>query len=399
MAYRIQNHVINGEIDNRRRDQVHGRIWVVGNDRPLELVLIGNCLPDLAGCKITFHNLHLDHSGMLPSLTLAPEQKGTVGTMTASRKVFIPAILREQLSDAFQSHQTIPKKIANCLYLEWFSEANGRVVIESTDFAISITDHAWNMTSEEALEQEEMNSLGMSEWMNRINVELTKAANEVNLADISPTPEQLWENLLFESDDHAGKYRELINKYSDHPDASRLIIRELGWTWLEEKIAANDKASPEDKHPRMIDESEPHHPAPTAADTAGELDDHGHAPHPLARQCLEFGFYLRSMSAAVTPPGTDLDPDLHDLIEQTRTAGAKIVGALDHLADLEDMEPGLIVASLKQSLGYLQEAIHALENLSAKGVICAYSDHCRHELNAMREAVINVLEKYRRKSP
>jgi hypothetical protein len=30
MAWRIHDHVIKGEIDNRRRDRVMGRIWLAG---------------------------------------------------------------------------------------------------------------------------------------------------------------------------------------------------------------------------------------------------------------------------------------------------------------------------------------------------------------------------------
>jgi len=37
----------------------------------------------------------------------------------------------------------------NCLYLEWFSQANGRVVIESTAYRLTIEgEPAWEMTAE-----------------------------------------------------------------------------------------------------------------------------------------------------------------------------------------------------------------------------------------------------------
>jgi hypothetical protein len=39
--------------------------------------------------------------------------------------------------------------MANSLYLEWFSEANGRVVIESADYELNISAPEWRMTPEE----------------------------------------------------------------------------------------------------------------------------------------------------------------------------------------------------------------------------------------------------------
>ena len=35
-----------------------------------------------------------------------------------------------------------PEHLANSLYLEWFGEANGRVVVESADYELSISPGA-----------------------------------------------------------------------------------------------------------------------------------------------------------------------------------------------------------------------------------------------------------------
>ena len=40
----------------------------------------------------------------------------------------------EQALEMIDRCEKPPEHMANCLYLEWFSEANGRVVIESTDY-------------------------------------------------------------------------------------------------------------------------------------------------------------------------------------------------------------------------------------------------------------------------
>jgi hypothetical protein len=49
MAWRIDEQVVRGEIDNRERGRVTGKIWFAGRAEPVELQLTGNCWRDLAG--------------------------------------------------------------------------------------------------------------------------------------------------------------------------------------------------------------------------------------------------------------------------------------------------------------------------------------------------------------
>ena len=56
MAFRIHDSVVRGEIDNRVKGIVRGKIWVKGRPEPLLIELQGNAWPDLAGCLLTFHN-------------------------------------------------------------------------------------------------------------------------------------------------------------------------------------------------------------------------------------------------------------------------------------------------------------------------------------------------------
>lgn len=56
MAWRIADFVIRGEIDNRSRDRVVGKIWIHGHKKPIELELAGNPWRDLAGQYLRFEN-------------------------------------------------------------------------------------------------------------------------------------------------------------------------------------------------------------------------------------------------------------------------------------------------------------------------------------------------------
>ena len=126
MAFRIHDSVVRGEIDNREKGIVRGRIWVHGREEPVTLQLRGNAHPDLAGCVLTFKNplATSAHPGLD---SLNPLQDGTIGDLTASRKVRVFDIPVEQAYDMCKRGEKPPEHMANCLYLEWYSVQNGRI--------------------------------------------------------------------------------------------------------------------------------------------------------------------------------------------------------------------------------------------------------------------------------
>ena len=152
MAWRLNQSVIRGEIDNRVRDRISGRLWVVGREFPIELTLSGNALRDIAGCLLTFEN---PNPRPKEDTTMSPIQMGTSGDMTASRKVRILDIPLNEAIAKIERREPIPEHIGNSVYLEWYSRANGRVVIESADYTVSISPHTWRMTPEEEADQQQ----------------------------------------------------------------------------------------------------------------------------------------------------------------------------------------------------------------------------------------------------
>ncbi|HEY2951165.1 MAG TPA: hypothetical protein VGK40_01205 [Verrucomicrobiae bacterium] len=54
MAWRIHDSVIRGEIDNRVKGRVRGKLWLNGLADPVTLELKGNACPDLAGCLLKY---------------------------------------------------------------------------------------------------------------------------------------------------------------------------------------------------------------------------------------------------------------------------------------------------------------------------------------------------------
>src|SRR2546425_12502141 len=104
MAFRIHDSVVRGEIDNRVKGIVCGKLWIEGRAEPVVLELKGNAWPDLAGCLLTFTNpqkriqhQHLD--------SLQPIQRGTIGDLTASRKVRVFDIPFEEAMEMLEREE------------------------------------------------------------------------------------------------------------------------------------------------------------------------------------------------------------------------------------------------------------------------------------------------------
>ena len=124
-----------------------------------------------------------------------------------------------------------PEHMANAIYLEWFSELNGRVVIESADYRLQISEPAWRYTPEEIAERER----GIAHEQTPFAIAITQDGETQEWDEIR------YEQFLRESDARTERYGRLLEKYADHPDSERIIAREMGWTWLEEALDQQEK--------------------------------------------------------------------------------------------------------------------------------------------------------------
>ena len=167
MAFRIHDSLVRGEIDNRVKGIVRGNLWVHGRQEPVVLELKGNAHPDLAGCLLKFTNPleRKPHAGLA---SLHPVQRGVIGDLTASRKVRVFDIPFEEAYAMIKRGEAPGEHMANSLYLEWFSEANGRVVVESADYQLEVSPPAWRLTPEEEKQRAEAAAAAMAEFMQKL---------------------------------------------------------------------------------------------------------------------------------------------------------------------------------------------------------------------------------------
>ena len=188
MAWRLNKAVVKGEIDNRKQGTVTGNIWLVGVEDPIELKLEGNCWRDLAGCRLTFRNPNPEKPDD-EHTNLNPHQGGVVGDMTASRKVRVLEIPVEEAYMMCKRGEKPPEHMGNCVYLEWYSDFNGRVVIESTDYSFELSKPVWDMSQNGEIEQRKKNDSAIVKWMER----LTDAVNAARRRkDIEAAKNKKW---------------------------------------------------------------------------------------------------------------------------------------------------------------------------------------------------------------
>jgi len=396
MAWRLHDRVVRGEIDNRQRGHVHGKIWLIGRPDPIALNLTGNCWPDLASCVLKFENPSpVAAKKEYPYLNA--QQDGVVGDITASRKVRVFDLPLEEALRIGREGGTPPEHMANSVYVEWFSEANGRVVIESADFRIDVSPPAWTLTLEEEQQQAETNRQAMLDWMHRLGETMAEPEpGEFDSEANKQWNEFDYEKLLRESDERTEKYGKLLEKYEGHPDQERIVAREMGWSWLEEALEADERgALPRSEEPEEIPPLEPN-PATQGIDWV--RDEHGRIKHPLQKRAFESAMTMWHYCDDRGLLKDSGDADLDEMIFQAQTVGAKLAGALNSLAYDEGglRDGGFVVALLKRALSYVHASMAAAEKVAAKELIDAERlSAFRKEWFEIREEILRLMERFR----
>jgi hypothetical protein len=402
MAWRLHEHVLRGKIDNRTRGRVSGEIWLAGIDEPLVLELIGDCAPDLAGCELSFEN---PEPILMATKPPAPQQRGPAGDITAARRVRVFDIPIDEAMAMSRRGEIPPEHMANGVYLEWFSERSGRLVIESADYQLQISEAAWRYTKEEIAERDR-----------RIAEEETPFAIAITQdGETQEWDEIRYEQFLRESDALTEKYGRLLEKYADHPDSERIIAREMGWSWLEEALDQQDdekesKQESEDEDLEVkavqekkegsendIEDYELPPPDPMREGIDWVRDERGHISHPIEKRAHDaLHGLLDELKAAERFPEEE-DAQVADFVSGFMTLSAKLAGALGGVARGDDFfEPGMVIAWLKRILEILNKTIAAADATKGKDFLSAERfAYYRIELFAIREEVLELIKELR----
>ena len=359
MAWRIDEAVTRGEIDNTVEGLTTGRIWLAGRDEPLELSLVGDCWRDLAGSRLRFENpspvTGTDIAGLLS------QQAGIVGDMTASRKNKVPTVGEDEFQRLYQNKAEIPFEWRNTLYLEWFSESNGRVVIETADYQLEVSPHEWKMDEDDEEAQKLANLQAMRDFMAQIIRRREPSESDEKY------PEELdefeWEERLKESDRLTDAYQEVLEKYMEDADSERKEAFVMGWDGLLDALAERDEAGDGGDFESEDDPEFDGDPDDDDDDFSEADDDflRGDNGHPLQVRAQELALRAMDLVPGDKGPGTAA----YQLVSNLLQVSGKLAGALNDRGSGYEPETGYVLAVLKRCLNWLNEAVACCQQLMA----------------------------------
>ena len=387
MAWRIDEAVIRGEIDNTVEGRTTGRIWLAGRDEPLVLSLEGDCWRDVAGSKLSFENPEPKPGADANALDV--DQAGVIGDMTASRKTRVPLLPDDAHGFYEEDEKDLSFEWRNTLYLEWFSEINGRVVLESSTFRLTVSPHEWQMDEDAEEAQKLANLNSMRDFMSQV-IRRRNSDGE----DTGELDEYAWEERLKESDRLTDAYQEVLEKYMQDSDSERKEAFVMGWDGLLDALAERDEAGDNgfsyDKEVSNLPgmelfpfEDEDEFAAPD------ELSEEGD-PHPLQQQAHDLAARAMDLNPATEDrPGTPA----YQLISSLLQVSGKLGGALAGRGSGYEPETGFVLAVLKRCLNWLNEAVGACQELIAVEKDPDHRlalEHLRSSAFEIRDAIVEL---------
>jgi len=376
MAWRIDEAVEHGEIDNTVAGRTTGRIWLVGRDEPLILSLDGDCWRDLAGTRLEFENLQ--PKPMTDADALDIDQSGVIGDMTASRKNKVPLVSEEEFQRLYENREEIPFAWKNTLYLEWFSEINGRVVIETTAYQLTISPHEWEMDEDDEHAQKLANLNSMRDFM--AQVIQRRDPEDPEPESSGELDEFAWEERLKESDRLTDAYQEVLEKYMEDADSERKEAFVMGWDGLLDALAERDESGDdENAGDDLLDNDD--------EENFRSYGDDEEEDHPLQKQAQELA--LRSMD--LVDREAEEGTAAYKLISNLLQISGKLASVLGGHGSGYEPETGFVLAVLKRCLGWINDAVGACQELLSKE--CdpdhrAALEHVRLSIFEIRDGIV-----------
>lgn len=355
MALRIdEKTIVSAEICNRQKHHVSVEILFV-DGLVLKGALRGNPHRDLAGRTLRLRQPKPDRKLRSPQ-TLSPEQTGVCGDITASHKAMVP------VSSGGSSAKEEAMTWKNCVYLEWYSRANGRVVLEASCFQLEVSEAAWVMSATEEEEAKASAAGALGDFLDQLCVIDRSKENKED----QPMDEYAWEKFLRHSDDLTNRYSELIDKFGI--DNKEQIANFMQWDheveetapgWLEYDVSFED------------DEEE--------IELDREDEEALLRQHPLESEARKL---LDSLDFSDGEPGSEL-ASLWGIVA---VVSAKLAGALSNYERGRFTDAGFTIAQLKRCLRHIDRAVGEARAVSP--------DHVQPLLR-MRQSILDLQNELR----
>ena len=411
MAWRIDKGILRGEIDNTERGRVTGKLWLVGWSEPIILDLQGDAWPDIAGTKLSFTNPEPRPQFIREGFRR--EQQGMVGDITASKKskVYVQGP-SEEVGRAYAEGRIneLPAVWKNTLYIEWYDQINGRVLIESAEFQMTVSEASWELDEDDHEAQMMLNLQAMRDYLATI-IRREEPKPETEAKWPEDMSEEEWEEGLQASDRLTDAAMEAAEKFADDPDAREKEAYVMGWDqvdddepidrpWLDEidldaededdegeawKHADDDPSSSKSFSDAFSeDESETDESA---------IDEFERDQHPLQKLAQDYALKATNVleELGIEDRGEDPDHPADVFCRNAYQIMGKLAGVLN--SGTHEMPRGMILATTKRCMNWADEGMAALRQLSAlhpePQAQQAFSELLQ-ELAALREGIVQL---------
>jgi hypothetical protein len=331
------------------------------------------------------------------AVALDTEQSGVVGDITASRKARIPEISEEEMDSREWDGREIPFQWSNTLYIEWFSEINGRVLIEAAGYALKVSPSEWAMDEDQEEAQKLANLSAMRDFLAQVigRSEPEEGTEATAVTTKGELDEFEWEERLKESDRLTDAYQEVLEKYIDDADSERKEAFVMGWDGLLGAMAERDENG-EDDFNEAGGGREDWRGDSEDYEEEDEYDEEWLADsHPLQTRARE----LAARCFDLVNRGDSSESPAQRLVSNLTQVSTKLAGVLHGHGDGYEPEAGFVLAVLKRCLNWINDAVGACGELieaSDDPDGRAALESIRDEIFAIRDGVTELRREWKR---
>lgn len=221
--------IARGVVDNTTPGRIVLQLWGIDGGEPIELTMAGNCLRDIAGCRVSFTNL-----------AAAAEQKEEHPVLRRLREPLPPLTAGDMTLSRRLPEQDNRRMTANALSLEFFVGPEHRVLIETTAFDFDISLPQWEMGWEEENAQQFLNMEALRAHVDYNTEHFCGPA----LADMreSGFPPCLWDTRLNRAEARMAIYASVHTKYRHERGGELSEAYVMGRMDILARKAAEDEA-------------------------------------------------------------------------------------------------------------------------------------------------------------
>ena len=241
----------------------------------------------------------------------------------------MPEIPLDQIGEYYAARKPFPWHWGNSLYLEWFSVANGRVVIESASYELTVVgEAAWEMNEEEERIQRQANGEAMVQFMERLGKAVAETAEreEAALEEDGPQSEEEAERMLEESDRLADRIEARMEREGPDADYEKILDEELE---RRSRERGEPPLTPEEET-RSAEWIEELNQAAEEAASDPDAPEEADRKHPLAERAFEFSVRLHKDvdNLGWVPDEASSEHPVAELVTTVMQAAAKLAGHL-----------------------------------------------------------------------